>query len=1387
MSGEVRWTPEQEQAITARGTDLLVAAAAGSGKTAVLVERVIRRLTDPGDPIDVDELLVVTFTEAAAAEMRERIGAAIEAALAKDPDNERLLRQLALLGRAAISTLHSFCLSLVRQYFYRLGIDPSVSVMGEHEALLLRHEVLDDLFARRFDEEEDGPFHALVDRYGGGRGDEGLRQLVLAVYDYMQSLPWPEAWLEESLARFDVPEGAALEDLPWWPPLRRKVRLDLERAADSLADAARLTRLPGGPVAYADVLAAEEAAVRRAARAETYDDLAAAVKGIAFGRLPRAGKDVDEKLKEKVQNLRDGAKKAVRGVLERYFGRTAAEWLGDLRVVAPHLRTLGQVVTEFAAEFRAAKAAQSAVDFNDLERFALQLLRDPASTPERLVPSDVARDLRARYKEVLVDEYQDINGVQDAILTLVSRDGEEGPPNRFMVGDVKQSIYRFRHADPSLFMAKYAAYRPWSGAPDPAASGARIVLGANFRSRLGVVDAVNFLFRQIMTPEAGEIAYDKEAELVYRAGYPPLPAVPGPSGDTGQPAEVPAAAPAPVPPEASADAPAGTSGETAAEPAGATGAASGAGASGDTPAGTPSGPAAHVPAGFPAEPPVELHLLDREEPAESEEAAEGATEGNTTDDGTGDGRNSNSLAEELADLTAMEREARLIARRIREMVDGTPGEPPLQVWDRKLQTYRRVRYRDIVVLLRATTGRANTFVEVLGQAGIPAYAQMATGYFSATEVEVILSLLQILDNPRQDIPLAAVLHSPIVGLSAADLARIRLADPRGSFYDALVAAARSAAGTRDADATAEGAGTGMAEAAAAAAPDVTPSQPDGLAEVLSRFLAALDCWRTLARRRPLSQVIWQILQETRYLHYVGGMPGGAQRQANLLALYERARQFDQFARQGLFRFLRFIERMRAESQDMGTAPALGEAEDVVRVMTIHKSKGLEFPVVFVAGLGRKLDERDLSGDLLLERGLGFGPMLVDPESRVKYPTIAHHAVREATRLASLAEELRVLYVALTRARERLVLVGSVAKLRAACQQWSRAAAVAGWPLPESLLLSARTYLDWIGPAVIRHAAGAPLRRLAGPALDAAAGLDAAVAGDPSRWQVTVWDPKAQEQLVDLAGVPGAREQLDWARIAAAEPLDRPLDPALGDALRARFAWRYPYEPVVRRFGKLSVTELKGHFDPDAEAPGERLVVGEEDGEPIGSGLSSRPRFLQEERKGLSPTERGTAAHLVLQHLDLTRPLDAAGVGAQLSELVAGKLLTPQQAAAVDAEAIAAFFASPLGRRIRERPDRVRREVSFTLAVPAAEVYPDLSAAVASSDVVIVQGMIDLLLEEDDGFVLVDYKTDRREPEQAALRYGTQIRLYRRAVEEILGRPVKEAYLHFLASHRSLLV
>lgn len=1269
---DTRWTPEQEQAIVAGGSDILVAAAAGSGKTATLVERVIRRLTDAVAPLDVDQLLVVTFTEAAAAEMRERIAAALQKASAEDPDNSRLQRQLALLGRASISTLHSFCLGLLRQYFYRLGLDPAVQVMNEQEALLLRQEVLDELFARRFEEEPAGAFLGLIDRYGGGRDDEGLKSLVLSVFDYAQSLPWPDQWLLEAAARFDVPANATIESrTEWWEPIRRRVGLELAQAAAALSHAVRLSARPGGPAAYSDTLWQEMALVETAAGEDrSWQALSAAVQAIAFDKLPAVRKGAcDEVLQEQVKKLRDQAKKRVRDLQDGYFSRRPSEWLDDVRATAPHMATLVATLQEFGTAFRAAKAQEGAVDFTDLERFALQLLLDPEAPAGEFRPSDVARELRCRFGEILVDEYQDINGVQDAILTLVARDGTEGAPNRFMVGDVKQSIYRFRHANPSLFLEKYQSFTGYgaaaTGITEAAATvegsaaraitpGHRIVLGANFRSRSGVVDAVNFLFRQILTPAIGELAYDRDAELVCRANYP---------GATGGPA-------------------------------------------------------------------VELHLMERSLDSE------GPTE--DAEPEASPAVDAEILA--LQELDVVTREARLVARRIRTLVDAaTP------VWDAKAGVYRPLRFRDIVILLRATMGRANTFVEVLNAADIPAYAQLSTGYFAATEVETILALLQLLDNPRQDIPLAAVLHSPIGGLTSAEMAKVRLASPGGSFYDALLTAGR-----------ADGA-------------------DPVLAATVSRFLNSLQTWRTAVRRRPLSEVLWEIYRETGFLSYAAGMPGGAQRHANLLSLYDRARQFDQFARQGLFRFLRFIERLRTSDTDLGTAPALGEGEDVVRVMSIHKSKGLEFPVVFVADMGKKLGNQDQQGDLLLQRRVGFGPLLIDPELRVKYPTLAFHAAREAIRLEALAEEMRVLYVALTRARERLILVGSCRDLPAQCERWGLSAegTAPHGPLPDPAIANAGSYMDWIGPAVYRHAAGEPLWTLAGAP-------QPELIPDPSQWEVRIWDVPALRTLIQTPVETATTEQPDWERILALQPLDRPQMSDAAAELERRFNWRYPHAALAGKFAKLTVTELKGHFDPDAPEP----PPGEIPHRAVGR-LERRPKFLQEGRKTLTPSELGTLTHLVLQHLDLSGSLDLAGVTAQVAALVARDLIAPAQAEALDLGAIAAFFASPLGESIRRAEGRVRREVSFTLGIPAAEVYPDLDPALAEGETVVVQGMIDLLLETDEGYILVDYKTDKRDPQEAVLQYRGQVALYRRAVERILGRPVVRAYLHFLSAAESV--
>ncbi|BDG60497.1 UvrD-helicase domain-containing protein [Caldinitratiruptor microaerophilus] len=1328
------WTPEQELAIEAEGTRVLVAAAAGAGKTATLVERVLRRVLGG---LDLDRLLVVTFTEAAATEMRQRIAREVKAALARDPGSAFLRRQLSLLDRASIRTLHAFCLGLVRQHFYRLGLDPGVRVADEHEAALLREEALDAVFEAAYAAPDPEPFLALVDRYGGLRGDARLREAVEALWSQAVQMPWPWRWLEEVAARFEDPPGSGE---PWVPSVQAEVAGRLEEAVWLLRRALRLAALPGGPAAYGDVLAGDLARLEvllRTARSGTWEDLRQGLLGFEFGTLPRLRADaVRGDLKKTVTDLRERVKEVVRQELAGGVpGRPLGDLLAELRSLAPLVRTLVGLVRELDREYATAKSARGLVDFHDIERLALQVLLDPGAPEGTLAPSAVAREVQARYAAVLVDEYQDINPLQDAILTLVSRDGgEAGPPNLFMVGDVKQSIYRFRHAEPRLFLDKYHRY-----SRDGEGPGRRIDLQANFRSRPSVLRAVNFLFRQIMTPGAGEVAYDRAAELVPGAEYPEPPATSEPSGGPDGPAPAPpGAAPAPWPPGPPA-------GEAPVEMyliAGTRGEGGSAGEEGSAGEGGGDDPEGAEPAGG--------------------EPAEGAAAG----------------ADEEAEMTALEREASLAAGRIRALLDGGT-----LIWDREEGRYRPLRPRDVVILLRSLRPAAAVVAAALEAAGIPAYADAGSGYFGTVEVQTVLSLLAVIDNPRQDIPLAAVLRSSVVGLDAGDLARIRLAAPGADFYGAVRAAAAGEGGE---------------------------AVPAALADRLRGFLERLETWRGLARRLPLSRLLWHLYEETGLVHHALGLPEGAQRHANLLALHDRARQFDQFSRQGLFRFLRFVERLRERGQDMAEASPLGEGEDVVRILSIHKAKGLEFPVVVVLGLGRRFNLEDTQGDLLVHRDLGLGPRIVDPDLRLRYPSLAHRAVAARLRQEALAEEMRVLYVALTRARERLVLVGTVASPARSIPAWADLAAChTGWPLPDGLLAGANAYLDWLGPALCRHAGGAPLRRWAagaGSAGTEAAGVpaDPGVAADPSRWHVAILSPAEavaagaggapREPVVAPPGGKGS-DLLDLReRLCGLEPLpgvtlDGP-GPHRDAALRLR--WTYPYADVARRRAKTTVSDLvhwgrgpdAGPSGPDEDAEGPEWA-GAVHPEParLRALTPARPRFLQAQPATLTPAEAGSATHRVLQLLDLGAALDEADIARQVRVLVEREVLTAEQAAAVPVADLARFFASPLGARLRAAPDRVRREVAFTAGVPAAEVFPDLDPEQAAGERVTLQGMVDCVLEEPDGgLVIIDFKTDDVGPEEAgraADRHRPQVLTYARVLGEVLRRPVREVWLAFL--------
>ncbi|GAB2703522.1 helicase-exonuclease AddAB subunit AddA [Paenibacillus thermoaerophilus] len=1259
------WTDAQWDAIAVRGRNTLVAAAAGSGKTAVLVERIISMISDDEHPIDVDRLLVATFTNAAAAEMRHRIREALEKALAERPESRHLRRQLALVNRAMITTLHSFCLEVLSRHVQTLGLDPQFRIANETEAELLRQEVLDGLLEQAFERglpESAGAgiagdaelFRQLADRFAGDRHDGALGGLILQLFDYSQSNPWPSAWLDEMAAAFAATGEKPAEEVisVWTEPLLHTVRLQLEGVSAALNQALEIALSPGGPAPYADTLRDDLELVGRleAAAAAGWGACSEAFRSASFGKLKACRKDqADAAAMEAAKELREYAKKTVAELAGELFARTPEQYAKELADMAPLMAALAGAVKAFAEAYREAKAAKGLVDFGDLEHYCLQVLRDPSSTPDRVVPSEAALAFRELFDEVLLDEYQDTNKVQEAIVELISRDG---PGNRFMVGDVKQSIYRFRLAEPGLFLRKYETYKPLREGAD-AGESVRIDLARNFRSRREIVDAVNFLFRQIMHRTAAEIDYDEAAELVCGADYPP-------SRDDLS---------------------------------------------------------------------AELLLIDRQ-PGES---------GGEEEDETG--------AAEAAFAETAALEARAVARRIAELVRGPS---PMQVYDRKAGGLRPARYRDVVILLRSPGAWAQMFIEELRALGIPGYAELADGYFDAVEVDTMMSLLRVIDNPLQDIPFAGVLRSPLVGLSAAELARIRLQDRRLSFYEAAVACAASPEGGADGR--------------------------EPWRAKLSAFLFRLEEWRRAAREGSLSELIWRLYRETGYYDYCGALQGGAQRQANLRALYDRARQFESTSMRGLFRFLRFVERMRDSGTDLGAARALGEQDDVVRIMSIHKSKGLEFPIVFVAGIARPFNRRDEQADFLLHKRLGFGPLYIDPERRTRSPSLAHLAISRAIRLETMAEEQRVLYVALTRPKEKLYLVGTVRGLERQVAAWGRMLGTEGWRLPAYEILNGRCYLDWIGRALIRHRDARALREWAGLPERAPFALH----GDGSRWHVAL---AGQEQFDREAAA--ARELVpdDGLRAALKTRTPVPAPQTVWTAeIDRRLSWSYPYASATGIRTKTSVTEMK------------RLAfgrIGERDGETgagpahlAGGGAPAfhlrRPSFL--EAKSLTPTERGTVYHAVFQQLPLNGDVAEELVEETVSRMVRLQMLTPEQAQAVDPAAVAGFFRTDVGRRLLKSP-KVYRELPFSYGLRAAEIAPDRPDA--GDEIVLVQGVVDCLFAEGDGWVLVDFKTDavRGEPGPALSRlterYRLQMDLYARALSHILRKPVTERVLYFI--------
>ncbi|MDA1475979.1 helicase-exonuclease AddAB subunit AddA [Bacillus changyiensis] len=1210
------WTDDQWKAIVSSGRDILVAAAAGSGKTAVLVERIIRKITTKDNPIDVDRLLVVTFTNASAAEMKHRIGEALEKELAENPASLHLRRQLALLNKANISTLHAFCLQVARKYYYMIDIDPAFRIADQTEAELLSDEVLDELFEEQY-KKGDPAFFELVDRYTTDRHDLDLQYLVKRIYEYSRSHPNPEQWLETFVHLYDIASDSKVESLPFYTIIQEDIALILEGVRKMLKRAHEVTKQPGGPAPRAENLLDDLAQIDQLIKNQ--DDFVALyelVPTVSFTRAkPCKGDEFDQILIEEVTELRGSAKKQLEKLKSDYFMWSPDQHLKSLKEMKSVIQTLVQLVISYGKRYMAQKKEKAIVDFSDLEHYCLAVLTRKNESGET-EPSEAAQHYQHQFHEVLVDEYQDTNLVQEAILKLVAKKEHEG--NLFMVGDVKQSIYRFRLAEPLLFLSKYKRFTE-----DGSGSGQKIDLNQNFRSRSDILDSTNFLFKQLMGGKVGEVDYDEQAELKLGASYPPHEATK-----------------------------------------------------------------------------TEVLIIENQAQLEDEETEE---------------------------LETVQLETRAIASQIRRLISGQ-----FQVYDGKTKTTRHIQYRDIVVLLRSMPW-APQMMDELKQQGIPVYANLASGYFEATEVSIIISLLKVVDNTYQDIPLASVLRSPIVGLKENELSLIRIQDQKAPFYEAMKAYL------------------------------ATSDKDDKLYEKLYRFDRFLKKWRTYAKNHSVAELIWDIYRDTKYLDYVGGMPGGKQRQANLRVLYDRARSYEATSFRGLFRFLRFIERMRERGNDLGTARALSEQEDVVRLMTIHSSKGLEFPVVFTAGLGRSFNTMDLNKSYLLDKELGFGTKFIDPKWRISYPTLPLIAMKKKMRRELLSEELRVLYVALTRAKEKLYLIGTVKDKEKSLTKWRSAASQTEWLLPDFERFQARSYIDFIGPALMRH------RGMEDASLHP---LNEEISHHPARFAVN-WLSLSELQAENQVQTEAGKQEL-LALIKKGQPIEGTF--AYQNEVQARLTWSYSHQDATQVRTKQSVSEIKRQKEYDDEY-GDRSLVRQA---PKVS-MYSRPIFMM--TKGLTPAERGTAMHTVMQHLSLTHVYEKDELGCFLDMLVEKELLTGEQREVIDEADILAFFDTDIGKKIQSAA-WVEREIPFSMTIPSKEIYPHLK----TTDPILIQGMIDCLFETEDGIYLLDYKTDRihdkfrsgfTEAEPILRkRYETQIKLYARAVETIIKRPLVGRILYF---------
>lgn len=1297
------WTEAQQKVIDTRNKNLLVSAAAGSGKTAVLVERIISMICEGDRPMDIDHLLVVTFTNAAAAEMRERIGKAIDRKLAADPDNEHLQKQISLLQSAQITTIHSFCLNVIRNYFHRIDLDPSFKIAEESEITLMKSDVVSEILERWYEEGRED-FHAFIESYSYSKSDAPVEELIRQLYNFSMSDPWPKEWIEEKKRMFGLKSLEEMYQAPWMKQLSDYIRFLLQDLLDKNTEAIGVCNETGGPSAYLPALLSDRGLLEELIQASSYEECAGMFSNITFERLSSKREEgVEVWKKDRVKDIREEIKKGLKDLTNQYFFQAPEEMLKDLQAVDRVMKVLFDLTLEFMEVFAKKKEEKNLIDFNDLEHFALKILIN-----EDKEPTAAAAELSELFEEILIDEYQDSNMVQETILRSISRE-DQGKPNRFMVGDVKQSIYKFRLAMPEIFMQKYGAYP----IEDKDGNGLRnlyqrIDLDRNFRSRKQVLDYVNQIFEQIMQPSVGGIRYDEAAALKYGELYDTRPEaedrkIAGSKGETID--ENKDETKDEIIDETKDETKDSTEDETIDE----------------TKAGTKDGTKIDDISRIACD--VDLLLVTEEELSGSaNESGTGLENASDSPEQETVGANAEDPEEVL--YTKKEIEARAIAKRIKELTDPDTG---LLVTDKATKELRPAAYRDIVILLRSMSNWSEVFVDTLMKEGISAYADTGTGYFQTLEIMTLLNMIRIIDNPRQDIPLAGVLYSPIAGLSSTELALVRASNRNVCMYDAVLSY-------------------------------VGEGGDEELRSKLKRFMEQLSEYRDMVNHKPIHELIQYILDTTGYYHYVTAMPGGDRRKANIDMLISQAVRFEKGSYSGLFHFIRYIEKLHKYEVDFGEASVSGEQDDTVRIMSIHKSKGLEFPIVIVAGMNKQFNTQDIRNSIVLHSELGAGPEYIDSQMRTKVPTLLKKVIQKKVQIENLGEELRVLYVAMTRAREKLILTGYLDSLKNITKK--------NFSFLD--LSSSKSYMDWVLPAMVNKMGKRP-----------------PIEALPFRWKqegmsisiLSRNDFLKQEVEIQLFR---RKDREELMAISSRESYDSDVK----EEIKTRFNYEYPYIMEAGIKIKMTVTELKklGQFQ-DEEQSVNLYQDAPKTASPEPAAVTV-PAFIRQAEPETTGTDRGTLYHKVLELLDLSKVHSKEDVLREMERMADENRINSEDIRKLKQDYIYNFSQSNIAGRMKkaQHSNRLYKEKQFVMGIKASEVLKDSD----SEELILIQGIIDVFFEEEDGLVLLDYKSDLVDSEEILIRrYQVQLEYYKRALEQMLKKPVKEMVIYSLPLGREI--